>query len=278
MSRSSEPSERVAEILDESRDPRPLQLPSTLAGGRYGVSRQAIAGVALVVALAVAMLAGRYVLARDDAAPEPVAVSQGEDSAGSSEGAAQGAAPDRGSPAQTGSSPVPAGEGSASAGASASGQVTVHVVGQVERPGVVVLPSGSRVDDALERAGGATDEADLSSVNLARPVVDGEQVVVPAPGETPVPVPSAAGAPAGAGAGQPAPGGVGGPSGPASLVDLNTADVTTLETLPGVGPVLAQRIVDWRTEHGRFTAVEELGEVSGIGDKIYAQLSSKVTV
>ncbi|MCW4602820.1 helix-hairpin-helix domain-containing protein [Janibacter hoylei] len=85
--------------------------------------------------------------------------------------------------------------------------------------------------------------------------------------------PDASGAPAGApGAGGGAAPGTGG------LVDLNTADLATLETLPGVGPVLAQRIVDWRTEHGRFTAVEELGEVSGIGDKIYAQLSPKVTV
>ena len=106
--------------------------------------------------------------------------------------------------------------------------------------------------------------------------VDGEQVVVPRPGET---VTAAPGAPDASGAPAGAPGAGGGAApGTGGLVDLNTADLATLETLPGVGPVLAQRILDWRTEHGRFTAVEELGEVSGIGDKIYAQLSPKVTV
>ncbi|KRE38626.1 competence protein ComEA [Janibacter sp. Soil728] len=149
--------------------------------------------------------------------------------------------------------------------------MTVHIVGKVRRPGVITLPAGSRVDDALEEAGGATSGADLTGVNLARQLVDGEQVVVPAPGESVVgAAPTGAGGPTGAGAAGP-----GASDGP---VNLNTADLATLETLPGVGPVLAQRILDWRTEHGQFTAVEELGEVSGIGDKTYAQLSPKVTV
>lgn len=250
--RTSEPSERVARILEEDRDPRPLELPSTLARGRYGVSRQAVIGVALVVAVAVAMLAGRYVMAREDAAPQP-AVVQEEGAAAEPDGTEPPFAPATG-PATT---------------------VTVHVVGRVERPGVVTLPGGSRVGEALEEAGGTTGRADLTSVNLARPLVDGEQVVVPGRGETPAAAPAPAGAPA---AGAPAPGGAAAPGAAAAPVDLNTADLATLETLPGVGPVLAQRILEWRTEHGRFTAVEELGEVSGIGDKIYAQLSTRVTV
>lgn len=260
--RTTEPSERVTEILEESRDPRPLELPSTLAGGRYGVSRQAVIGVALVVALAVAMLAGRFVLAREEAAPEPVGVEQ----VGQSEPGEGGADPGGAEPA-----------GSTAPGTS-TGKVTVHVVGQVRRPGIVTLDAGARVADAMDEVGGATGRADLGSVNLARLLVDGEQVVVPTPGESiaAAPAPGAA-APA---AGAPAGGAPAGGAAPAAggTVNLNTADLATLETLPGVGPVLAQRILDWRTEHGRFTAVEELGEVSGIGDKIYAQLAPKVTV
>ncbi|MFX4285121.1 helix-hairpin-helix domain-containing protein [Janibacter sp. G349] len=256
--RTSEPSERVAEILDESRDPRPLELPSTLAGGRYGVSRQAIVGVALVVAVAVAMLAGRTVLARQDAAPQPVTTSPAGAVAASGEPDGEPTTAPAGASATPGAAPTTAG-------------VTVHVVGQVRRPGMVTLDAGARVADAIEEVGGATRRADLDGVNLARLLVDGEQVVVPKPGETPpAGAPSAAGTPGGAPAGAaPAAG---------APVNLNTADLATLETLPGVGPVLAQRILDWRTEHGSFTAVEELGEVSGIGDKIYAQLAPEVTV
>lgn len=287
MSRPSEPSTRVAEILDESRDPRPLELPSTLATGRYGVSRQAIIGLALVVTLAVVMLGGRYVLARQDAAPQPVAMGEesGAPTPGSMPGGSPlpGAAPEGAQASQAGSGTT--GAGARGAGATAAGRVTVHVVGEVESPGVVTLTSGARVDDALEEAGGATDDAELSGVNLARPLVDGEQVVVPGPGETAAPGPGVA-APGGAAPGVAAPGGAAPGAGtpgapgttPDALVNLNTADLATLETLPGVGPVLAQRIIDWRTEHGGFTSVEELGEVSGVGDKTYATLAPEVTV
>ncbi|WP_226283055.1 ComEA family DNA-binding protein [Janibacter indicus] len=272
--RTTEPSERVTEILDESRDPRPLELPSTLAGGRYGVSRQAVIGVALVVALAVAMLAGRFVLAREEAAPEPVGVEQ----VGQSEPGEGGADPGGTEPGGAGAAASGAAPAGSTAPGTSTGKVTVHVVGQVRRPGIVTLDAGARVADAIDEVGGATGRADLGSVNLARLLVDGEQVVVPKPGESIAAAPApgaaapAAGAPAG---GAPAGGAAPAAGGP---VNLNTADLATLETLPGVGPVLAQRILDWRTEHGRFTAVEELGEVSGIGDKIYAQLAPKVTV
>lgn len=258
--RASEPSARVAEILHD-RDPSVLELPSTVATGRYSVSRQAIIGIALVVALAVAVLGGRYLMARQDAAPQPVAevADEGDRSAFTGEDGEGAASEDAGSDG--------AADPGAAAGPTAEPDVTVHVVGEVESPGIVSLPGGARVADALEHAGGETSDADLTGVNLARELVDGEQVVVPKPGETPV----AAAPPAGAG-------NPGGPASPDAPVNLNTADLTTLETLPGVGPVLAQRIMDWRLEHGQFVAVEELGEVSGIGDKTYEQLAPKVTV
>jgi competence protein ComEA len=139
--------------------------------------------------------------------------------------------------------------------------VLVHVVGQVRHPGVVRLHAGARLADALRKAGGATRRADLAAVNLARAVVDGEQVFVPAPGQTPpvAPAPPDAAAP-GSGAS------------PGAVVDLNTADETELDALPGVGPVIAGRIVAWRQEHGRFSSVEELTEVSGIGDATLERL------
>ena len=137
----------------------------------------------------------------------------------------------------------------------AGGEVVVSVAGRVRRPGLVRLPPGSRVDDALRAAGGAT--APIGLLNLARRVVDGEQVLV-----------GIAGA---------APGSTGG-SAAETLLDLNTATANQLDGLPGIGPVLAERIVDWRTEHGRFGSVDQLREVPGIGESKYAQLKAKVSV
>lgn len=156
----------------------------------------------------------------------------------------------------------PGADGEEGTGPTPEESVVVHVVGQVVAPGVVVLPAGSRVADAVDAAGGPTPDADLGAINLARVLVDGEQVVVPAPGEVT------------AGAGAAASGG----TDASGLVDLNTADVAALDELPGIGPVLAERIVAWREEHGRFTAVEELTEVSGIGPAVYARLKDLVRV
>src|SRR5659263_415683 len=136
-------------------------------------------------------------------------------------------------------------------------EVVVHVVGQVLQPGLVHLPAGSRLADAIDAAGGAGPEADLAAINLARVLTDGEQVVVPRPGEQPPSVGAAGADPA---------------------IDLNTAATADLDTLPGIGPVLAQRIVDWRTEHGAFTAVDELAEVRGIGSALLEGLHDLVRV
>jgi competence protein ComEA len=166
----------------------------------------------------------------------------------------------------------------AQAGApSAVGQSRVYVVGQVRRPGVVSLGSDARVQDAIEAAGGATGRADLARINLARKVVDGERILVPKPGqkieEDPAVGGSAGVAGGGAGAGAGAAGGA-----PGTPIDLNTATVTELDALPGVGPVLAGRIVEWRQANGRFTTVDDLNEVSGIGDATMEKLRPMVRV
>lgn len=160
--------------------------------------------------------------------------------------------------------------------ASASSQLIVHVSGAVSAPGVVQLPPGSRVDDALQAAGGATAEADLSAVNLARPVADGEQIHVPLPGEEPPPVdpgPSSTedhGNPEGSESS----GGAGG----GEAIDLNTASATELEELPGVGPAIAQRIIEHRELNGPYSSVDGLLEVSGIGPATLEKIRDRATV
>jgi competence protein ComEA len=138
--------------------------------------------------------------------------------------------------------------------------VVVHVVGQVKSPGLVTLPVGSRVDDALAAAGGVTRSRAADSVNLARVLVDGEQVVVGFAAQAVAGVLGIA------------------PVRSGGLVNLNSADAAAFEGLPGVGPVLAERIVQWRVTNGPFRSVDELGEVSGIGDSIMAQLRTLVSV
>ncbi|OIH94932.1 MULTISPECIES: ComEA family DNA-binding protein [unclassified Curtobacterium] len=179
-------------------------------------------------------------------------------------------------------SPSPSDGVGAGAGAG-SGRVVVHVLGAVRRAGVVDLPAASRVTDALERAGGATEDADLDRLNLARPLTDGERLYVPRQGQQDVPEALDPVAGGGGGAGSAAGGGGaadGAPDGAsgAGVVDLNRADQAALETLPGIGPGLAGRIIAWRDEHGGFTAVEDLLDVSGIGDVRFAELRDRVRV
>jgi len=154
------------------------------------------------------------------------------------------------------------------------GRVTVHVAGAVRRPGLYRLAAGSRIDDALRRAGGPRARADLTAVNLATKLEDGRQVIVPERGSGAAPAGAASGP--GSGSGSAAAGGAG--SAPAAPVNLNTATLEQLDTLDGIGPGIGQRIIDYREQHGGFRNVDELGEVPGIGDKRMATLRPLVTV
>ena len=251
-----------------TRDPAPERAARTVPW-----SRSAVRGLAVIVVLAVAV-AGywawsgrpRAVAVAPDvvavgspiALPMPVTEPPSTTAAGT---AAEGAAAP-GVPAPTGDA-VPA--------ASAVPEVVVHVTGLVADPGLVRLPLGARVADAVSAAGGVTRRRAADSVNLARILVDGEQVVVGLPGG---PAP-AGGATAGAPTGTPQ----GNPLGTGQVsIDLNTATASALEDLPGVGPVLAGRIIEWRAANGSFRSVEELGEVSGIGDAILSQVRGLVRV
>ncbi|MFC6706095.1 helix-hairpin-helix domain-containing protein [Flexivirga alba] len=247
---------------DELRPREPLlRPPEPLIGAQVAPSRLAVIGALILVSVAALVFGGRVLWARAAAEPHPVASA----GAATSTSSASASAPS--------SSATRQGFGSTAASSSAAPTtLVVQVVGQVRKPGVVHVKSGSRVQDAVSAAGGALPGADLSAINLARVVADGEQIQVPKPGEHPTP-PAAGGAAGGSSAA----GGAGGGS-PASTVNLNTADETTLEGLPGVGPVMAQRILQWRADNGRFSTVDELGEVSGIGDKTLAQLLPLVTV
>ncbi|STY77570.1 ComEA family DNA-binding protein [Mobiluncus curtisii] len=150
-------------------------------------------------------------------------------------------------------------------------EVVVHVAGAVSRPGVVHLADPSRVADALEVAGGALPEGDLSTLNLARPLTDGEMIYVPRPGETPPPS-------VGGNANSAPDGGTKSAGGAGDKVNLNTADLGTLQTLSGIGPALAQRILDYRESNGRFASVDQLDEVSGIGPALMSRLRDHVCV
>lgn len=156
--------------------------------------------------------------------------------------------------------PVRMSESSApSASASpAGGELVVDVQGKVARPGIVTLPAGSRVHDAVDKAGGVRGKADTSTLNMARVLTDGEQILV---GVQPV-----AAAPTGGAA-----------AGPGGRISLATATLEQLDTLPGVGPVTAQAILDHRAEHGPFTSVDELLDVKGIGEATLADLRDRVT-
>jgi competence protein ComEA len=163
-------------------------------------------------------------------------------------------------------SAAPGGGGSEQDGAAAA--LVVHVAGAVANPGVYQLEQAARVVDAIEAAGGALAGADLGVLNLAAPVNDGERIYVPLVGETPPPVVG------GSGGGGSSGGGSGGGSG---RINVNTASATELTALPGVGPVLAERIVAFRNTNGPFGELADLGEVSGIGPKVLAGLADSVS-
>jgi competence protein ComEA len=143
----------------------------------------------------------------------------------------------------------------------------VHVAGAVRRPGVYRLPAGARVQEAVRRAGGARPGADVNAINLAAKIVDGQQVVVPKRAGT-----GGAAAPAGASPARAAAGAA--PAGPP--ISLNSATAEQLDTLDGVGPATAQKIIAWRTQHGGFRSVADLGQVPGIGPKKLAAIKDRV--
>ena len=160
------------------------------------------------------------------------------------------------------------GTGPAAAAASPSPSpavIVVDVAGWVRHPGVYEFTQGERVIDAIQRAGGGKPRADLTSINLAALLTDGEQIVVWRKG-------------AGSSLGGGVPGGSGSIQGDQALVNLNSATLDQLETLPGIGPALGQRIIDYRDQHGPFRSVDDLLNVSGIGEKRLADLRPKVTV
>lgn len=223
---------------------------------RCGLERRSLIALVAVLVLAAVLAAQHFWAGRTlpVRAPEVVRAASGGEAEPS---------PSPGVPPPEGGGPPAAGSGGAADG-EVGGGVVVDVSGKVRSPGILRLPAGSRVADALKAAGGVRPGADLDGLNRARLLIDGEQVVVGAPATAP---PAASGAGAAAG-----------PTGasPAAPVGLNTATAEQLDGLPGVGPVLAQHIIDYRTEHGGFRSVDELREVNGIGDRRFADLRNLV--
>ncbi len=162
-----------------------------------------------------------------------------------------------GNPASTTSVARQEPDASAQPGGTGGIEIFVHVLGAVEHPGLYGLREGDRAVDAVAAAGGYTDDADRAHLNLARFVVDGEQIRVPVVGEVPLAAPGMTAS---------------------GLVNLNTADATALETLPRVGPALAARIIDWREANGGFTTIDDLLNVAGIGTKTFDGLKDLVSV
>ena len=238
---ASEPDEEVpVTALEDLRAALADQLPPTVRGGRLTLSRPAAIGIAVLAAAAVAL--GASYLWRAHARPVPLTATAAASTSASGPAALRSSGPS--------ASPKPS-------------LVVVDVAGKVRHPGVVRLSQGSRVVDAIAAAGGSLRGVDLTTLNLARTLQDGEQVVV---GRVVGPPPTT-----GTSSGT-APPTSGGP------LDLNGATLEQLETLPGIGPALGQRIIDWRTAHGRFSTVDELREVSGIGDARFADLAPRVRV
>lgn len=228
-------------------------------------SPSALVGIAVLVLIGVGVI---HLSGTGSAVPleaEPTVLVQPEKAEG---GTADGDGP---SAAQAEHTPDDAPAAAAGEPPAAGSELVVHVSGAVAAPGVVQLPAGARVDDALQAAGGPTDDADLSAVNLARPVGDGEQIHLPVPGEEPRAADPAAAGPGASEAGD-APA-----AATPGVIDLNTASAAELEELPGVGPAIAQRIVEHREKNGPFTSVDGLLEVSGIGPSTLEEIRDRAT-
>jgi competence protein ComEA len=246
-------------------------LPAAWRGARLDPGRPGAIALALVAAAAAVVAA--VVVGSERPRAEPVGglptvsvVAESADAVATTD------APD---PAKAATAGAPtAGAAAAPAPAQPVAPLVVSVSGKVRRPGLVEVPAGARVADVLDAAGGALPGTDLAPLNLARRVSDGEQVAVGVPAAAGVdPGPTPGSLPGGAGGS-----GAGAAPGPASKVDLNVATAEQLDGLPGVGPVTAQRILEWRARNGRFARVEQLREIEGIGERRFGQLRELVTV
>ena len=216
---------------------------------RCGLERRSVVALTVVLVLAAGFAVQHFWAGRAQSVRAPEVVRAATSYGGEQRGGATGAG--------ASGAPGPAG--------TSTPEIVVDVSGKVREPGIHRLPAGSRVADALRVAGGVRPGTNTDSLNRARFLVDGEQVIVGAPAAVP-------GTTAGAGAGTSAVTG----AAPTTPVSLNTATVDQLDTLPGVGPVLAQHILDYRTQHGGFRSVDELREVNGIGDRRFADLRNLV--
>jgi len=289
-----EPADRLADVrrdLDAAQAlgagrhavrPRLFTLPESLRSALVRVKPSALIGAAALLMLILAIVGVRAAWAERAAEPVPVASTRSTsvDAAQDTDGFPTGDSAKES--ARSGAEQIVS---TTEPGASATEPLAsayVHVIGAVRQPGVVQVLDGSRVSDVVEAAGGLSGEADVSRINLARVVADAERIWIPVegeemPAEVGAPAPTVASAPSAADGASAADGTVAGES-PTAQIDLNTADSTTLQTLPGVGPVTAESILTWRTENGRFSTVDELLEVSGIGPKTLDKLRPQVIV
>ncbi|MGW6732894.1 helix-hairpin-helix domain-containing protein [Streptomyces sp. NPDC055013] len=228
---------------------------------RCGLERRNVVALTVVLVLAAGFAVQHFWAGRAQSvrAPEVVRAAAsygGEPQGGQQQGGASG-------------SSTSEAVGASGAGATVAAEIVVDVSGKVREPGIHRLPAGSRVADALRAAGGVRPGTKTDSLNRARFLVDGEQVIVGGPA-------TVSGAAPGTGAGTGTGGAAVAGAAPSAPVALNTATVEQLDTLPGVGPVLAQHIIDYRTQHGGFRSVDELREVNGIGDRRFADLRNLV--
>ena len=171
-------------------------------------------------------------------------------------------------------------DGSGQTGAVQTGDIYVDIGGAVKNPMLAVLPPGSRVEDAINKAGGLSSDADLNTINRAEVLVDGQKVYIPKKGEAGIDT-GAAGASSGTVSGAADTGGVSSGAGGVSSsgkVNINLADSTQLQTITGVGPATARKILDYRNQNGRFNAIEDLKNVSGIGEKTFEKMKDQITV
>lgn len=240
----------LAGLLDESDDD--AAAPQSEPPPRWIPGRRSAVAMALAVLLTAGVAGWWYFASR----PRPIAATMSTGAAATASRAGMTA----------GSAAIPAGP-TATPPVSASPEVlVVDVAGKVRRPGIYRLPPGARVYQAVEAAGGALPGTDTTGINMAAPLTDGEQVIVGGPpgvGGTVLPAGPGGGLQGGAGHG---------------VVSLNSATQEQLESLPGVGPVLAQKILDWRAAHGRFRSVDDLRQVSGIGEAKFAALRPRVSL